>query len=89
MWAVAFSMFIITKTRKKCKYLRLSVRTDSFFVAKRGVKKPLERIVMKKDWKKKLKRMGAVFLLAALLVQMVDSHIYMADAGDAFKEKPG
>ena len=44
---------------------------------------------MKKDWKKKLKRMGAVFLLAALLVQMVDSHIYMADAGDAFKEKPG
>ncbi len=44
---------------------------------------------MKKDWKKKLKRMGAVLLLAVLLVQMVDSHIYMADAGDAFKEKPG
>lgn len=39
MWAVAFSMFIITKTRKKCKYLRLSVRADSFFVAKRGVGK--------------------------------------------------
>jgi len=56
---------------------------------KEALKGPLERIVMKKDWKKKLKRMGAVFLLAALLVQMVDSHIYMADAGDAFKEKPG
>jgi len=56
---------------------------------KEALEKPLERIVMKKDWKKKLKRMGAVFLLAALLVQMVDSHIYMADAGDAFNEKPG
>ena len=56
---------------------------------KEALEKPLERNVMKKDWKKKLKRMGAVLLLAVLLVQMVDSHIYMADAGDTFKEKPG
>lgn len=56
---------------------------------KEALEKPLERIVMKKDWKKKLKWMGAVFLLATLLVQAIGSHIYTADAGDAFKEKPG
>lgn len=44
---------------------------------------------MKKDWKKKLKRMGAVLLLAVLLVQTIGSHAYAADAGEAIKEKPG
>ena len=42
---------------------------------------------MKKEWKKKLKRMGAVLLLAALLVQTVGSHAYAADAGKAIKEE--
>ena len=42
---------------------------------------------MKKDWKKKLKRMGAVLLLAVLLVQTVGSHAYAADAGKAIKEE--
>lgn len=44
---------------------------------------------MKKDWKKKLKCMGAVLLLAVLLVQTIGSHAYAADAGEAIKEKPG
>ncbi len=44
---------------------------------------------MKKEWKKKLKRMGAVLLLATLLVQTAGSHAYAADAGEALKGKPG
>ena len=56
---------------------------------KEALEKPLERIVMKKDWKKKLKQMGALLLLAVLLVQTVGSHAYAADAGEAIKEKPG
>ncbi len=42
---------------------------------------------MKKEWKKKLKRMGAVLLLAALLVQTAGSHAYAANVGEATKEE--
>ena len=43
---------------------------------------------MKKDWKKKLKRMGAVLLLAVLLVQTIGSHAYAAETRDAVTENP-
>ncbi len=55
---------------------------------KEALEKPLERIVMKKDWKKKLKRMGAVLLLAVLLVQTIGSHAYAAETRDAVTENP-